>query len=82
MRSLPWRGAPLKVTSSPPRKQVNGWNVFEEHHITKTFKFADFREALKFVNQVGELAEERDITRHLVAWGKVSITTGRTRSTV
>jgi 4a-hydroxytetrahydrobiopterin dehydratase len=58
------------------QKQVDGWNVIEEHHITKTFKFPDFREALKFVNRVGELAEEQghhpDIS---LAWGKVEITT-------
>ena len=57
-------------------KQVDGWSVIEEHHITKTFKFPDFREALAFVNRVGELAEEQghhpDI---LLAWGKVEITT-------
>jgi hypothetical protein len=41
-------------------KQVDGWSVIEEHHITKTFKFPDFREALKFVNRVGELAEDPD----------------------
>jgi 4a-hydroxytetrahydrobiopterin dehydratase len=58
------------------QKQVDGWNVIEEHHITKTFKFPDFRGALKFVNRVGELAEEQahhpDI---FLAWGKVEITT-------
>ncbi len=48
---------------------------FEKHEITKTFKFPDFREALKFVNHVGELAEEQghhpDIS---LAWGRVEIT--------
>lgn len=39
------------------QKQVDGWNVIEEHHLTKTFRFPDFREALKFVNRVGELAD-------------------------
>ncbi len=57
-------------------KQVDSWSVVEEHHITKTFKFPDFRKALEFTNRVGELAEEQghhpDI--HL-AWGKVGITT-------
>jgi 4a-hydroxytetrahydrobiopterin dehydratase len=44
------------------------------HHEDLTFP--DFRGALKFVNRVGELAEEQghhpDI---LLAWGKVDITT-------
>jgi 4a-hydroxytetrahydrobiopterin dehydratase len=55
--------------------QLDGWNVIEEHHITKAFKFPNFREALKFANRVGELAEEQghhpDIS---LAWGKVEIT--------
>jgi len=57
-------------------KQVDGWNVIEEPHNTKLFKFLNFREALRFVNLVGELAEEQahhpDIC---LAWGKVEITT-------
>ena len=52
------------------------WNVVKEHHITRTYKFPDFRSALAFVNRVGELAEEQghhpDI---LLGWGKVEITT-------
>src|SRR5262245_18360379 len=35
----------------------DSWRVVEEHHITKTFTFPNFREALTFVNRVGELAE-------------------------
>jgi len=58
------------------QKQVDGWNIIDEHHITKAFKFPNFREALKFVNHVGELAEEQghhpDIS---LAWGKVEVTT-------
>jgi 4a-hydroxytetrahydrobiopterin dehydratase len=55
--------------------QVNGWNVIEEHHITKTFKFPDFRAALKFVNQVGNLAEEQGHHPDIfLAWGRVEIT--------
>ena len=58
------------------QKQVDGWNVIEEHHVTKAFKFPDFREALKFVNLVGELAEEQGHHPDIfLAWGKVEITT-------
>jgi 4a-hydroxytetrahydrobiopterin dehydratase len=76
---VPCRGGvpPLKGEElTGLQKQVDGWNIIEEHHITKTFTFPDFRGALKFVNRVGELAEEQghhpDI---LLAWGKVDITT-------
>jgi len=57
------------------QKQVDGWSVIEEHHITKTFRFPNFREALKFVNRVGELAEEQGHHPDIcLAWGKVEIT--------
>jgi 4a-hydroxytetrahydrobiopterin dehydratase len=55
--------------------QVDGWHVIEEHHITKAFRFRDFREALKFVNRIGELAEEQGHHPDIfLAWGKVEIT--------
>jgi 4a-hydroxytetrahydrobiopterin dehydratase len=57
------------------QKQVDGWNVFEEHHIAKTFKFPNFREALSFVNRVGEVAEEQGHHPDIfLAGGKVEIT--------
>ena len=56
-------------------KQVDGWSVVEEHHITKTFKFPDFRKAFDFTNRVGELAEEQGHHPDIyLAWGKVGIT--------
>ena len=58
------------------QKQVDGWKVIEEHHITKAFKFPDFREALKFVTRTGELAEEQEHHPDIfLAGGKVEITT-------
>jgi len=52
------------------------WNVVNEHHLVRAYKFPDFKSALVFVNRVGELAEEQghhpDI---LLGWGKVEITT-------
>ena len=57
-------------------KQLPGWKIINGHHITRTFTFLDFRQALAFVNKVGQLAEEQghhpDI---LLAWGKAEITT-------
>ena len=65
------------------QKQVDGWNVIEEHHVTKAFKFPDFREALKFVNLVGELAEEQGTTQtSSLPGGKSRSRPGRTKSTV
>ena len=57
-------------------KQVPQWKVVDGHHITRAFTFPDFRQALTFVNKVGELAEEQghhpDI---LLSWGRAEITT-------
>ena len=51
------------------------WKIVNEHHLTRAYKFPDFRTALAFVNKVGELAEEQghhpDI---LLGWGKAEIT--------
>ncbi len=55
--------------------QLPNWNVVDEHHITRTFTFPDFKQALDFVNRVGALAEQQghhpDI---LLAWGKAEVT--------
>lgn len=52
------------------------WNVVNEHHLVRTYKFPDFKSALAFVNRVGAVAEEQghhpDI---LLGWGKAEITT-------
>jgi 4a-hydroxytetrahydrobiopterin dehydratase len=57
------------------QKQVAEWQVVNEHHIVRQFKFPDFKQALAFVNRVGELAEAQghhpDI---LLTWGKAEIT--------
>ena len=56
-------------------KQVPQWKVIDGHHITRSFAFPDFRQALAFVNKVGEIAESQghhpDI---LLAWGKAEVT--------
>ena len=56
-------------------RQLPGWEVVEGHHLKKEFRFRNFREALDFVNRVGDLAEEQahhpDID---FGWGRVGIT--------
>jgi 4a-hydroxytetrahydrobiopterin dehydratase len=73
---VPGRGAPLKGEAlASLGRQVDGWEVVEEHHIRKVFKFPDFRQALKFVNQLGEIAEEQGHHPDVyLTWGKVEIT--------
>lgn len=55
--------------------QLNGWEVVMEHHLKKNYGFANFAEALQFVNRVGELAEEQGHHPDICfGWGKVEIT--------
>ncbi len=35
-------------------KQVSGWKVVNEHHITKSFTFPHIKRALAFLKRVGE----------------------------
>ncbi|MDZ7344511.1 MAG: 4a-hydroxytetrahydrobiopterin dehydratase [candidate division KSB1 bacterium] len=67
----PLKGEALQALA----RQVEGWQVVNEHHLAKTFRFPDFRAALAFVNQVGDLAEEQGHHPDIyLAWGKVEIT--------
>ncbi len=76
---VPCRGGTPPLTAQeikPLADQVPGWEVVENHHLEKSYRFEDFKSALDFVNRVGELAEEQDHHPDLyLAWGKVDITT-------
>jgi 4a-hydroxytetrahydrobiopterin dehydratase len=56
-------------------QQLPDWEVVEDHHLRKEFRFKNFKEALDFVNRVGEIAEEQghhpDIS---FGWGRVELT--------
>ena len=55
-------------------KELDGWEVVNEHHLKKTYRFSDFREALAFVNSVGELAEEQGHHPDICfGWGQAEI---------
>src|SRR5579871_4989206 len=75
---VPCRGGvpPLKGQQLADfRKQLPGWDVVDEHHLTKTYKFPDFRQALAFVNKAGDVAEEQGHHPNICfTWGKVEIT--------
>lgn len=76
---VPCRGGtpPLKGKDLQDlHREVADWEVVDEHHLKRTFKFPDFVSALAFVNRVGEVAEKEghhpDI---LLGWGKAEVTT-------
>ncbi len=52
----------------------NGWEVVDDHHLSKEFTFKNFAEALAFTNRVGGVAEEQNHHPDLyLAWGKVRV---------
>lgn len=74
---VPCRGGVPPLTPEeikPLSDQLPSWAVINNHHLRKAFSFADFREALGFVNKVGEVAEKEghhpDIN---LAWGEVHL---------
>jgi 4a-hydroxytetrahydrobiopterin dehydratase len=52
----------------------SGWQLNSRYHLSKVFRFRNFREAIGFTNKIGEIAEE--LGHHpdiYLAWGKVEI---------
>lgn len=53
----------------------SGWNVIDQHHLEKEYKFKNFVDALAFTNALGAIAEQEghhpDI---LLEWGRVKVT--------
>jgi 4a-hydroxytetrahydrobiopterin dehydratase len=65
------KGDALKQMQS---RLSNGWEVLNEQKLEKKFKFPDFRHALEFVNQVGEIAEEQNHHPDIYfTWGEARI---------
>ena len=56
-------------------KAIDGdWQVVDQHHLVRRFRFADFAGALAFVNQVGAIAEAENHHPDLyLAWGRVGV---------
>ena len=57
------------------KKLDHHWQVIDEHHLEKEYRFQNFRDALAFTVKVGELAEVQNHHPDLyLAWGKVKLT--------
>ena len=74
---VPCRGGVPPLTSEEISKlspQLQGWEVVNDHHLTKSYKFANFTEAQQFVNRVGDLAEEQGHHPDICfSWGRADI---------
>jgi 4a-hydroxytetrahydrobiopterin dehydratase len=74
----PCRGGVPPLTSDEVRPllaQIDAdWEVVDGHHLARTYRFKNFREALAFTNAVGELAEAVNHHPDLhLAWGRVAV---------
>lgn len=50
------------------------WKVIDDHHLEGTYEFEDFRDAMDFTYEVGELAEEEWHHPDLhLSWGEVVV---------
>ena len=55
-------------------RQAPEWNVVDRHHLTRTFTFMNFVEALEFVNRVGDVAEALGHHPQICfTWGRVTV---------
>jgi 4a-hydroxytetrahydrobiopterin dehydratase len=74
----PCRGGVPPLTPeeiAPLAAQLVEWTVVDNHHLQKSYSFADFRAALNFVNRVGDLADAVDHHPDIAfGWGHVAIT--------
>ena|SRR5205085_7547836 len=56
-------------------EQVNRWEVVNNHHLRKNYRFENFRDTQQFVNRVGDVAEEQGHHPDICfGWGKAEIT--------
>lgn len=77
---IPCEGDLVRLTREEFAKyldQVSFWTVIDENtKLTREFTFKDFKEALNFVNIVGEIADDEGHhpNIYLHSWNKVKIT--------
>ncbi len=59
-------------------RQLEGWEVVDDHHLIKRYETADFEQALALVNGFGAVAEEQNhhpVLTFTWGWVEVSIWT-------
>ncbi|HXW50786.1 MAG TPA: 4a-hydroxytetrahydrobiopterin dehydratase [Candidatus Acidoferrales bacterium] len=63
-----------KVEAAALLAQLVGWEIVNDHHLVKSYRFKNFSEALAFVDRVGAIADEQNHHPDIyLAWGKVRI---------
>lgn len=74
---VPCRGGIPPMSSSEIEKlakELREWEVVDDHHLRKSYAFENFREALSFVNRVGQLAEDQGHHPDIcLGWGRAEL---------
>lgn len=74
---VPCHGGVPRITGAgvePFMAQLPLWEVVAEHHLKRAYKFTNFRDALRFVNRVGEIAEREGHHPDIAfGWGYVHV---------
>jgi len=56
------------------RELHDDWTIEQAYHLTRTFNFRNFADALAFTNRVGEIAETENHHPDIhLAWGRVKV---------
>ncbi len=76
---VPCRGGVPPLAGDELRKLHDelggGWDLVDEHHLEKEYRFKNFQEALDFTNRVGAMAEEQNHHPEIwLTWGRVKLT--------
>lgn len=75
---VPCRGGVPPLPEEQSRKLLAelepGWDLVDNHHIERIYKFPNFAEALAFTNRVGDVAEQQGHHPDIeLGWGRVKI---------
>jgi 4a-hydroxytetrahydrobiopterin dehydratase len=75
---IPCKGGVPPLTESqikPLLSQLDSdWNVIEQHHLERVWKFEDFKTALGFVNAAGNICENQGHHADFeLGWGRVKV---------
>lgn len=74
---VPCRGGVPPLPEDESRRllaQLRGWEVVNNHHLQKSYRFTNFAGALAFVDRVGAVAEEQNHHPDIfLAWGKAKL---------
>ena len=55
-------------------RELDGWTIEQEYHLTRTYKLPDFAKSLAFVNRIGGIAEQQNHHPDIyLAWGRVRV---------